>query len=125
MNNLQQMVPTRIFFALLTLSLGTLSVTNAETNAQNQQPNSAENSTTLNHDENALDYIPRWVDATQQSFLRNPINLRSHRLPKPKTEPGPIKSNAVFVNGLTVLQSKLMIGLVMSILKIQPQPLFG
>jgi len=37
MNNLQQMVPSRIFFALLTLSIGSLSVANAETNAQNQQ----------------------------------------------------------------------------------------
>ncbi len=64
MNNLQQIVPSRIFFALLTLSIGSLSVANAETHSesQNLQPSNAKNS------ENALDYIPRWVDATPTIF---------------------------------------------------------
>lgn len=66
MNNLQQMVPSRIVFALLALTMGTFNVAQAETtpSPQNQQPNT----TSQSNSENALDYIPRLVDATPTIF---------------------------------------------------------
>ena len=66
MNNLQQMVPSRIVFVLLALTMGTLSAAQAETTPQqqDQQPNPSSQNTS----ENALDYIPRLVDATPSIF---------------------------------------------------------
>lgn len=70
MNILQQMVPSRIFFALLTLCSGSLSVVNAETDTQSQniQPSATINPALTQNTENVLDYIPRLVDATPTIF---------------------------------------------------------
>ena len=113
MTTFNQTVPSHILYTLLVLSLGLPITASAATNtdiAEPEQQNVLKPKTSTQ--ENVLDYIPKWVDASP-TVLPEQSNQPIVPRQKQKIKHGLTVNNVIFDSGLIKPPSKLMIGLVM------------